>query len=104
MRITAYAYAFYCLAMVPVFTLSRSESAGPDEKIATFVFFALCAVAALSATRRRRIGYYFCFVLSVLLLPGVGVGTIVGWNMLRALRANRHQFRRRRAPSIGTRD
>jgi len=42
--------------------------------------------------------------LSVLLLPGVGVGTIVGWNLLRALRANRREFRRRRAPSIGTRD
>jgi predicted alpha/beta hydrolase len=50
------------------------------------------SVAAWSTTRRKRLGYYFCLLFSIAMLPSVPVGTILGWNMLRALRKNRGQF------------
>jgi hypothetical protein len=50
------------------------------------------STAAWSATRRKRFGYYFCLLFSIAILPALPIGTILGWNMLRALRKNREEF------------
>jgi hypothetical protein len=91
-RITAWTYAVYCVTLCPVAMLDGPERRSLTEVIVTLVILVSLAAAILSATRRKRIGYYFCFILSVLLLPAAGVGTVLGWNMLRALRKNRRQF------------
>lgn len=91
-RITAWTYAAYCLTIWPARALDTAEPLLAGEKIALGVLCAGCAVAAASATRRKRLGYHFCYVFSLLMLPSVPLGTILGWNMLRALRQNREQF------------
>jgi hypothetical protein len=57
-----------------------------------WVTWILCAAAAASG---KRIGYYFCAVFSGIILFAPPIGTVLGWNMLRALRRNRDEFRAR---------
>jgi hypothetical protein len=90
-RITAWTYAVYCVTMVPAYATTMSPLAVGDW-LGLGLTCVLFAAAALSAARRKRIGYYFCWVFSLLILPGVPIGTILGWNMLRALRQNRDRF------------
>jgi hypothetical protein len=91
-RITAWTYAVYCLTLWPVRALDTRAELPTGVSTAVLVICASCAAAAVSATRRRRVGYYFCYAFSVLILAGPPFGTISGWNMLRALRRNRHMF------------
>ena len=91
-RITAWTYAIYCVTAWPIHALDTAEELPTGVRIGVMMLCGGCAAAALSATRRRRIGYRFCYAFSLLLLPGVPFGTILGWNMLRALHQNRQWF------------
>jgi hypothetical protein len=91
-RITAYVYAVCFLSVFPVASLSNANRLQPNELITLGLMNIAFATVAWSATRRARVGYYFCLLLSILLLPAVPMGTVLGWNMLRALRQNRSQF------------
>ncbi|MGC4091756.1 MAG: hypothetical protein QM756_28500 [Polyangiaceae bacterium] len=90
--VTAWAYAVYFLTLCPAYALSREEAVALDQKVGLAIFCVGCATAAWSATRRRRVGYYFCLLFSLYMLLGFPTGTVLGWNMLRALRRNRTQF------------
>jgi hypothetical protein len=90
-RITAWFYTAYALTIYPINVLS-AESMPTSGKVALAIVCVGFAAAAWSATRRKRIGYYFCLLFSIAILPGLPMGTVIGWNMLRALRENRGQF------------
>jgi hypothetical protein len=85
-------YTVYSLTLYPVRVLSGTATLPPSEKFVFAVFCVAFSVAAWSTTRRKRLGYYFCLLFSIAILPAVPMGTILGWNMLRALRRNRGQF------------
>src|SRR6185503_6954742 len=91
-RITAWAYTVYWLMFVPINAWSASPNMSLSGRLALWVLSAPFAAAAFSATRRKPLGYYFCFAFSVAILPAPPIGTVLGWNMLRALRRNRAQF------------
>ena len=91
-RITAWLYAVYCLTLWPIRALEVAEPTSAGKKLTVIVICMLCAAAAVSATRRKRIGYRFCYAFSLLLLAGPPFGTILAWNMIQALRRNRDQF------------
>jgi hypothetical protein len=91
-RITAWVYTVYSLTLYPVKTLRGIEPLPPGGKAALAIFCVAFATAAWSTTRRKRIGYYFCLLFSIAILPGFPMGTVLGWNMLRALRQNRSLF------------
>lgn len=98
-RITAWTYAAYCLTLWPVRVLDAAERLSNAEKIVLGALCVGCATAAVSATRRKKIGYHFCYVFSLLMLAGLPFGTVLGWNMLLALRRNRDQFWPAQRPS-----
>jgi hypothetical protein len=91
-RITAWVYAIYCLTLYPLRALTDTTPLSLTQKSALAIFSVAFAAAAWSTTRRKRVGYYFCLAFSILILPGFPMGTVLGWNMLRALRQNRGQF------------
>lgn len=91
-RITAWVYAVYWAALYPLKVLGGPEPLAAGGTAVIAVFSLSCAAAAWSATRRKRLGYYSCLLFSIAMLPGVPIGTILGWNMIRALRRNRAQF------------
>jgi hypothetical protein len=91
-RITAWTYAIYCLTVWPIHAFDTARDLSTGARTGIVVLCVGCAAAALSATRRKRIGYRFCYMFSLLVLAGLPFGTILAWNMLRALRQNRHQF------------
>jgi hypothetical protein len=95
-RITAWTYAVYCTAVVPTLVLSGPALPGVARPTAVPVLLvsALFSAALLSVLRGRRLGYYCCFFLSIAILFGVPIGTILGWNMLRALRRSRSRLLR----------
>ena len=93
-RITAWAYAVYCMVLVPLMVLTGPQAkASPLTVVVTLVLSALLSAGILSVLRGRRLGYVCCYVLSILILPGVPIGTVLGWNMLRALRRCRPSSR-----------
>jgi hypothetical protein len=97
-RITAWTYAIYCMTSVPILVLT-----GPDPRPSAVPVLVACAAFAaglLTILRGDRLGYYCCFVLSLLILPAVPIGTVLGWNMLRALRRSRGKLLRSRWRSI----
>jgi hypothetical protein len=55
---------------------------------------ALLIVAAIGAILRRPWGRWLCYLFSILMLPGVPLGTIVGGLMIYNLTVHRDQFRR----------
>jgi hypothetical protein len=89
-RITAWFYAFLCMVLAPIALLSMpdTETAGL-EPILTLAVYALLSAGILSVLRGKRLGYYCCYVVSALILLQPPFGTILGWNMLRALRQSR---------------
>jgi hypothetical protein len=91
-RITAWVYAAYCLTLLPINALSNVDTLRLGGTVQLALICVVFAMAAWSTTRRARLGYYFCLLFSIAILPGLPVGTILGWNMLRALRQNRRQF------------
>lgn len=97
-RITAWTYAIYCMTSVPTVVLT-----GPEPRPSAAPVLVACAVFSaglLTILRGNRVGYYCCFVLSLLILPGVPMGTVLGWNMLRALRRSRGRLLRPRRRAI----
>ena len=91
-RVTAWFYAAYWITIAPAAVFS-SHPAAVTRHFGGYAFLSVCAaIAAGSAAYRKRIGYYFCFFFSGLILFVPPIGTILGWNMLRALRQNRNQF------------
>ena len=93
-RITAWTYAVYCMTLVPILVLT-----GPEPRPSAVPVLTACAVFSaglLTILRGNRLGYYCCIVLSVLILPGVPMGTVLGWNMLRAMRRSRKKLLRPR--------
>ena|SRR6266545_172510 len=54
---------------------------------------ALVVLGAAGTLRKRRWGYWMSYVFSVLMLPGMPFGTVLGYAMIRGLRRNRHVFR-----------
>jgi hypothetical protein len=91
-RVTAWVYAFYWLTIAPAFAFSSSLSSANAAHLWAWALWCSCAAAAVSAAYRKRIGYYFCFLFSGLILLAPPIGTVLGWNMLRALRLNRDRF------------
>ena len=91
-RITAWSYAVYLVTLVPAYALEKNKPMPAGALQILWAFWVMCAAAAASAAYRRRVGYYFCALLSVLMLCAPPIGTLLGWNMLRALRRNRDQF------------
>jgi hypothetical protein len=97
-RITAWVYAVYLGAVVPLSAAGSLESETyllPVLPLLVLMF--PFAWATWSATRGSRIGYCACFAFSLLMLFAPGIGTVIGFNMLRALRQNRNAFFRRAA-------
>ena len=94
-RVTAWAYAIYWLVFVPVYAWNASPHLSVLDRGIQWAMCAPFAAAALSATRGKLLGYYFCLVFSALILSAPPFGTVLGWNMLRALRRNRARFFRR---------
>ena len=57
------------------------------------ILLCLCAGGScLAVIRHKRLGYQSCRLFSLCILLAVPTGTILGWNMLRALRRNRSLF------------
>jgi hypothetical protein len=54
----------------------------------------LIIIAAAGAILRRPWGRWLCYAFSVLILPGVPLGTIIGGLMIYHLTVHRDQFRR----------
>jgi len=55
---------------------------------------ALLIISAVGAMFRRPWARWLCYVFSVLMLPGIPLGTIVGGRMIHQLTVHRDQFRR----------
>ena len=91
-RVTALFYAFYLGVMFPAYVLDDPGDATFVERALVVIFSWLLALGAYSAVRRRRLGYHCCRIVSFLILPGLPMGTVLGWNMLRALRRTRQEF------------
>ena len=91
-RITARVYAVYCVTLVPLRVFTQVPHLSLWATSVQLLLFALLALALLSASRRSRVGYYACWLFSVLILPAPWLGTVIGWNMIRALRQNRDHF------------
>jgi hypothetical protein len=90
-RITAWTYSGWLSAAAA--TAFQEGAQQPFEvRSLQVVMLLLVALGAWSATRRARIGFVVCYLLSALLLPFVGIGTVLGFNMLLALRRNRAEF------------
>ena len=58
------------------------------------LFPLLLIVAAVGAILRKPWGRWLCYAFSVLILPGVPLGTIIGGLMIYHLTVHRDQFRR----------
>jgi|GEM_PF-6719047 len=95
-RVTAWTYAVYLLTLVPAYVYSTPQPASAGTRQLQWIIGAGCAAAAASAAYRKRAGYYFCAVFSCFILFAPPFGTVLGWNMLRALRRNRDEFSPRR--------
>lgn len=94
-RITAWIYAVYFLVVMPIYA-SDHPHVKHFSFAAMYVVGIPCALAALSTLRKSWFGFYFSMILSVCMLWSIGPGTIIGWNMIRALQRNRDQFGRKR--------
>jgi hypothetical protein len=92
-RVTAWTYAAYFVTLVPIYTFSIQPLTSAGTRQLQWLLWTGCAGAAASAAFKRKLGYYFCAVFSALILFSPPFGTIFGWNMLRALRRNRDEFR-----------
>jgi hypothetical protein len=57
------------------------------------IFPAFIIVAAVGAILRKPWGRWLCYAFSLLILPGVPLGTIVGGLMIYNLTVHRDQFR-----------
>jgi hypothetical protein len=92
-RITAWTYAVYLGAVVPLSAAGSLESEPPLSPVwPVFVLMFPFTWATWAATRRFRVGYCACFAISLLMLFSPPIGTVIGFNMLRALRQNRNVF------------
>jgi len=94
-RITAWSYAVLFGILAPAIAFDMLKRLHADTFLMLWAGWTICAVAAASAAYRKRVGYYFCALVSVFILFAPPVGTVLGWNMLRALHRNRDQFRAR---------
>jgi hypothetical protein len=94
-RITAWIYAVLFGLFAPITAFDVLKGLRTDVFFVLWAGWTACAVAAASAAYRKRVGYYFCAVFSVFILFAPPIGTLLGWNMLRALRRNRDRFSRR---------
>ena len=92
-RITTWIYAAFFLVVIPIYAYDQPPFSH-SSRAAMYIGCILCALAALSTLRKSWIGFYFSMILSILMLCGLGIGTIVGWNMIRALQRNWDQFGR----------
>jgi hypothetical protein len=91
-RVTAWTYAVYWGIFVPVAAFDAPQALPAGALAGYAVVAAAGALSAWSATHKRKLGYYFCLAFSALIVVLPPFGTVLGWNMLRALRLNRDQF------------
>jgi hypothetical protein len=89
----AWMYIIYGLALGAA-CLAEAEIGPIRLSAIDAVVPALQVVAAIGAILRRPWGRWLCYVFSVLLLPGVPLGTIIGGLMIYQLTIHRDQFRR----------
>jgi hypothetical protein len=91
-RVTAWFYSFYWMVFVSVRFWDPREELPLPERLAGGAICVGCAAAFFLATRRNRVGYHFCRCFSFAILVAPPIGTVLGWNMLRALQRNRMEF------------
>ncbi len=94
-RITAWAYACFFLILCPAYFLT--QPVGRHASVGSICIGCLAwALAALSVIRRSWVGFYVCLFISTFMLFAPPIGTILGWNMIRALQRNWAQFGRKK--------
>ena len=79
--------------MAPLGTMETLKTMPRGVMSCMLLMFGTLAGGAVMAVWRKRVGYYACFLISVAVIPAAPMGTVLGLNMLRALRGNRDQFR-----------
>ena len=89
----AWMYAIYGVGLA-VACIAGAQI-GQIQLSAVDAFFPLLLiVAAAGAILRKSWGRWLCYAFSVLILPGVPLGTIIGGLMIYHLTVHRDQFRR----------
>jgi hypothetical protein len=94
-QITAIAWIYVAFGTgVLIATLSGAQLGPLPLSPIDAILPALLIVAAVGAILRKPWGRWLCYVFSVLILPGIPLGTIVGGLMIYNLTIHRDQFRR----------
>jgi len=91
-RITGWVYAVYWWVFVSIRFWDPHEVEPIPVRIVGILLCFCAGGSCLAVIRRKRLGYQSCRLFSLCILLAVPTGTILGWNMLRALRRNRSLF------------